>query len=228
MQTKMKNKPEKQEDEDFTDKLLPFYQKAKQINQFTVFIDEPFINPSYYRSVVNMLLDCSEDDRVVFQINSPGGRWDGLVTLVEAIKMTEASTVAVLMGECASAASIFALHCDEVYVTDNATMLAHQVSYGYGGKGSDVLSHVQHVSKTSEKLLREVYQGFLSQQEINEMLNGKEIYMDSDEIKIRLMRKQDFIQKQIKAMRKQEAKSNPKPKRKPKQPDSEPVTETIA
>ena len=169
---------------------LGYFMKQKVATQYTVTIDEAFTEPSYYRGVVSMLMGASEEDTVIFLINSPGGRLSGLLTLLEGINMTDATTLAVLVGECASAASMFALHCDQVFVSENATMLCHNVSYGTNGKGSDVLAHVNHVAKTSEKLLRSTYLNFLSEKEILELLNGQEIYLDSDEIKARLEQKQ--------------------------------------
>lgn len=173
--------------------VLGYFMKQKVATQYTVTIDEPFVSPSYYRGVVSMLMGASEDDTVIFLINSPGGQLNGLLALAEGVKMTDATTIAVLVGECASAASMFALHCDTIFVSDNATMLCHNISYGTGGKGSDILSHVQHVSKTSEKLLRKTYEHFLSKTEIDEMINGREIYLDSDEIKQRLEHKQQVL-----------------------------------
>ena len=170
--------------------VLGYFMKQKIATQYTVTIDEAFTEPSYYRGVVSMLMGASEEDTVIFLINSPGGRLSGLLTLLEGINMTDATTLAVLVGECSSAASMFALHCDQVFVSENATMLCHNVSYGTNGKGSDVLAHVNHVAKTSEKLLRSTYLNFLSEKEILELLNGQEIYLDSDEIKARLEQKQ--------------------------------------
>lgn len=169
---------------------LGYFIKQKVATQYTVTIDEAFTEPSYYRGVVSMLMGASEEDTVIFLINSPGGRLSGLLTLLEGVNMTDATTLAVLVGECSSAASMFALHCDQVFVSENATMLCHNVSYGTNGKGSDVLAHVNHVAKTSEKLLRSTYLNFLSEKEILELLNGQEIYLDSDEIKARLEQKQ--------------------------------------
>lgn len=191
---------------------LGYFMKQKVATQYTVTIDEPFISPSYYRGVVSMLMGATEDDSVIFLINSPGGQLNGLLALVEGVKMTDAATIAVLVGECASAASMFALHCDTIYVSDNATMLCHNISYGTGGKGSDILSHVQHVSKTSEKLLRKTYEHFLTPKEIDEMINGREIYLDSDEIKTRLEAKQLALEEAEKAEQEKPAKKPRKTK----------------
>jgi len=193
---------------------LGYFMKQKVATQYTVTIDEAFTEPSYYRGVVSMLMGASEEDTVIFLINSPGGRLSGLLTLLEGINMTDATTLAVLVGECSSAASMFALHCDTVFVSDNATMLCHNISYGTGGKGSDILSHVQHVSKTSEKLLRKTYENFLTPKEIDEMINGREIYLDSDEIKERLDNKSKILEGQMKKEEREQKKAQKTPRRK--------------
>ena len=179
------------DEEYFEEGPLSFFVKTKQQNLFTVSIDEPFVEPRYYRNVVAMLMDAAPEDTVMFLVNSPGGLMDGLLTLLDGIEQTEATTIAVLVGQCSSAASMLSLHCDEVEVSDNATMLCHNISYGTGGKGSDVLSHVQHVSKTADKLLRTTYKDFLTETEINDMISGKEIYLDADEIQERLDNRED-------------------------------------
>lgn len=205
-----------------TSKQLGYFVKTRTQCQYTVNIDEPFVDPSYYRAVVQMLMDANEDDTVIFLCNSPGGQLNGLQSLLEAIKMTEATTVAVLVGQVASAAGIFILHCDQVFVTDSASFLAHNISYGTGGKGSDILSHVQHVSKTSEKLLRKTYEHFLSKTEIDEMINGREIYLDSDEIKQRLEQKE----KALEALEQAVEEAPVKKPRKPRTKKTETATES--
>lgn len=192
--------------------VLGYFMKQKVATQYTVTIDEPFVSPSYYRGVVSMLMGASEDDTVIFLINSPGGQLNGLLALIEGVKMTDATTMAVLVGECASAASIFALHCDTIFVSDNATMLCHNISYGTGGKGSDILAHVTHVAKTSEKLLRSTYENFLTADEIDSMLNGTEIYLDSEEIKARLDKKQELLEQEDELPTEQPPEEQPKTK----------------
>jgi len=208
-------------DEVMNQQQLGFFVNSKTFNQYTVTIDEDFIHPSYYRSVCNMLDHAQEGDEVIFKVSSRGGQLSGLQVLLEAIKSTEAHTVALIVGQCASAASIFVLHCDDVVVTDSADFLIHNVSYGTAGKGSDVLAHVAHVAKTSEKMIRSTYEHFLSEDEITEVLNGKELYFDSDEVRARLEQREELrdIEEQLlleEMKAQQEALDNPKVSPKPK------------
>ena len=207
------------EDEMMSQQQLGFFVNSQTFNQYTVHLDEDFVQPSYYRSVCNMLDHAQEGDEVIFKVSSRGGALVGLQMLLEAIKNTQAHTVALLVGQCYSAASIFVLHCDDIAVTDSADMMVHSVSYGVGGKNSDVLAHVAHITKTSEKLIRGTYEYFLSEEEIVDVINGKELYFDADEIRERLTLREQLrdiveqdIQKALDAPVKTPAKKAVKPK----------------
>ena len=179
--------------------------------KYTVPIDTDFVEPSHYRAVVQMMDNATENDLVLFKINSRGGALSGLQTLLEAIKCTEAHTVAVVVGQCSSAASILLMYCDSAVVTDSANALIHHVSFWTGGKGADVLSHVQHVAKTSEKLMKEAYEGFLTEDEIKEVIGGKELYLDADEMRERFANREEYREDQFEAEQKalEQAKSPP-------------------
>jgi len=193
MNTKLKTRADEDSEDDFqSGEVLDFYTSADTTYTHEVPIDEPIVSPSYYRKIVQLLRKSSPNDLIIFEINSPGGFLSGLNTLLEAIKITEATTVAYIVGTCASAAGILALHCDDVIVGDGCDFLAHHVSYGTSGRGSDIMSHTQHVARTSEKLIRETYAGFLSDTEITELLAGRQIYFDADDVRERLANREEF------------------------------------
>lgn len=194
MNTKLKTRVDEDMEDDFqSGEVLDFYTSANTTYTHEVPIDEPIVSPSYYRKIVQLLRQSSPNDLIIFEINSPGGFLSGLNTLLEAIKITEATTVAYIVGTCASAAGILALHCDDVVVGDGCDFLAHHVSYGTSGRGSDIMSHTQHVARTSEKLIRETYAGFLTETEITELLAGRQIYFDADDVRERLANREEFL-----------------------------------
>lgn len=185
---------------------LGFTVNTRQMHNFSVHINEEIKSPDYYSKIFDMLIDAGEADMVTFFICSPGGRVDGLNVLLEGIRMTEAHTVAVLLGECHSAASILALNCNEIIVTDSAESLVHSCRFGSSGKAADIAAHTAHTLKTTEKLARETYgQGFLTELELKQMLEGKEFYFDSDQLRERLNRRLEYMQAEF------EAKQNPEP-----------------
>ena len=176
-----------------TNKELPYCVNSVVTNEIIIPIDEVVQEASYYRNVAHAVSMAGEDDVVKYRFNSPGGLLDGMVALLHSTVSTSATTVAEIVGECHSAASILALHCDEIFVGPYASMLCHSVRYGYAGKSADVEAHVKHTSKTTEKLMRETYTGFLSEEEIEDLLKGRELYLDSDEIIERLNARQELF-----------------------------------
>ena len=185
--------------------LLPYTVQSKVQNIFRFKIDEFFDEPRYYRNVTDICLQAQEDDQIHFHLNSGGGSVSALNTCLDAISRTDAITVAVIQGDCHSAASILALHCDFVDVGLYATMLCHHASYPIPfQKAADVESMVQHYSENLRDLMQETYEGFMTPSEIQEMLDGKQFYMNSDEIVARLEARDEYREEIIK-QRKAEA-----------------------
>lgn len=181
---------------------LSYTKRAIPITNLSFHIDEDVVEPVYYRDVVEEMEHLGELDTVQIRINSGGGSLSGLVSLLEAIRHTDASVMAVITGNCHSAASILALSCDQVMVSPFATMMVHNVSYGVAGKDADILGHVVHISDYSQKLVNQIYSGFLTEKEIQEVIDGKEFWFQADEIQERLERKGKYMLKVEKAKQK--------------------------
>lgn len=171
---------------------LGFFTKVETKTTLTVPIDQDFREPSYYRHVVAAIKELTEDDIVVFEINSSGGRVDGLVALLSAIERTPAISIAVLNGMAASAASILALNCDVCLMTENAGMMCHNASFMSAGKAYDIQSHVSYEKRRNEELMRKTYKYFLEEDEIEELLKGIEFWFDAQEIQNRLNIREDI------------------------------------
>lgn len=217
------------EDEDYFSENqegpLGFSVKSKQAHNFIVHIDKEIKGAAYYSKVFDMMLQAGEHDLIDFFISSPGGDVEGLNVLLEGMKLTDAHIRAILVGSCHSAASIFAMNCPEVIVCDRATMLVHNVRTGFGGKMADLEAFTTFSKKTSSKLIQETYKYFLSDEEIKEVLAGRELWLDADQIRERLERREEMreLEKQTEPEEKPVSKST---KKKAKAKDATPVTGT--
>jgi ATP-dependent protease ClpP protease subunit len=194
MNTKYKSSAD--EDSEMQAEYLLGYKRSLSINNLSVSIDEPIREPKYYRAIAEEITNLGQHDTVQFRVNSPGGRLDGLVVLLNAIENTEADVVCFIEGECHSAASIFALHCPNIIISPYASMMVHHVSYGTAGKDSDVVSMVMHNTAYCKELFMDTYKYFLSDQEIQDVLNGKEIWLRANDIKERLERRAEALSKE--------------------------------
>ena len=170
-----------------------YFKNQRVITKLVVPIDEDFKEAKYYRMVVDAISDLGEDDLVEFRINSPGGDLSGLVSLLSAIEATPATTMAVLTGEVHSAGSMLAVSCDVVQVGSYANMLCHNMRYGVKGKAADIHAQVLHSNEYAEKLMCKCYEYFLTSDEIEELLKGKELWLNNEEINERFQRKFDAL-----------------------------------
>lgn len=176
-------------------KQLEFYTEQVSSIAMTVHIDEEIREPSYYRQVVQGISNLSEGDQLTFNISSPGGRLDGLEVVLSAIDNTEAVTIANIAGQAHSAASILALRCNMIYVSPHASMLVHFVNFGAGGASNHVLKQAEHTKKVSEKLFRDTYYGFLTEEEINKCIEDDyQLWLDSEQVVERLQRRQEILE----------------------------------
>lgn len=193
-QVKNRNIRTNQEDdfEAISDSYLGYSEKQSVQTCITIPIDTNIKDASHYRYCTNRIVNTQEGDTVEFEIHSSGGQYNGLTALLGAVLRTEARTVAYINGECHSAASMLALSCDEVHVSPFADMLVHFQSFGSAGKSSDIKAYVEHTHNNGAGVFRNIYEFFLTEDEINSCIDGKELWMDSDEIVRRLVVREEM------------------------------------
>jgi len=165
-------------------------------NRYDVFIDTDIGSPAAYRDLNFLLNTASEDDHFNLYINSPGGQLNTALMIIESLKVTEASTTAIIQGECHSAASMITMYCQEVHVLDSAHMLLHTATYGTVGNTSNVKAHTEFTTRQVEKLITDTYSGFLSQEEIEKVKLGVELWFDAEEIRERLEDRIEYLKSQ--------------------------------
>jgi ATP-dependent protease ClpP protease subunit len=126
------------------------------------------------------------NDAIKIYINSYGGDMNTAIQMLRVINETEATVIASIEGACMSAATMILLAADNVEVSPHSQIMFHNYSGGTIGKGSDMHSQIEFERKWSIKLMNDVYQGFLSKDEIQKLIDGSDIWMDGDEVVKRL------------------------------------------
>lgn len=172
--------------------LGSFIKTVKQeMSSHQVFLDEDIGEPSKYRELLNSLYMANEQDEFNLFINSNGGNLDACMAIVEGIKSSSAFVRAIINGTAHSAASIIALSCGECIVTESASMMIHTASYGTGGSTHNVKSHTDFSTVFINKILDNIYTGFLTAAELSEVKKGVEMWFSADDIRTRLKMRQE-------------------------------------
>jgi len=166
-------------------------------NKFEFNLDEDIKEPSYYRNLIEVLNNATEQDLVVLNINSFGGHLASAISIIDALRNTRANTLAWISGSAYSAAGLIALSCQNVEVGEFATLMCHNSQYGLGGYTTDIKDRALFEHKMTSKIMQSVYRFFLSPEEIESVLMNKTIWMDSDEIIERLSYMQEKFQEEF-------------------------------
>lgn len=178
---------------------LPYFESTKTNRCIKVFLDENIREAKYYRTVLQGIDSLGEGDLVLLNINSYGGQLDGAIAIINAIENTDADVHASIEGVAASAASLIALASPSISVSPYATMMVHAATFGAFGKQSDVISHASFVDKQVRNLMGSVYKDFLTDKELEEVIMGKELWFDAEEIVRRLELRAELQEKRAKA-----------------------------
>jgi ATP-dependent protease ClpP protease subunit len=112
---------------------------------------------------------------------------------------SDATIIVSVEGQCCSAATIIALAADMVELSNHCVWMCHNYSSGMIGKGHELHSQAEFERDWSIKLMKDIYDGFLSESEIQRMLNGADLWMGADDVMERLNKRQKRIQKKNKS-----------------------------
>lgn len=166
-------------------------------NKYEFNIDEEIKEPSYYRNLIEVLNNATEQDLVVLNINSGGGMLDSAISIIDALRNTRANTLAWISGSAYSAAGLIALSCQNVEVGEFASLMVHNSQYGLGGYTTDIKDRAVFEHKMISRIMHSVYKYFLSVDEVEAVLSNKTIWMDSDEIVERFTKMQEKLQEEF-------------------------------
>lgn len=202
MNTKVKRNSDDEEEQVGTNVqhiYLPYFENTQTSRCIKAYLDENIKEAKYYRNWIQSVESLGESDLVYLSVNSYGGYLDGAIAIINAIKTTDASVHVCIDGVAASAASLIALAAPSVSVSPYASMMIHAATFGAFGKQSDVISHASFVDKQVKTIMNDIYRDFLTETEFQEVIVGREIWFDADEIVARLKRRQELQEARAKA-----------------------------
>jgi len=146
-------------------------------------------SPSEYIHWFETIRNASETDVVVIHINSYGGDLFTAIQFMRTFAETKANIVASVEGACMSAATVIFLTAKHFEISKHSMFMFHNYSSGSFGKGGEMYDNIVHEREWSRKLWKDVYTGFLTETEINSILQNKDIWMSGEEVSKRLEKK---------------------------------------
>lgn len=165
-----------------------FVKPAISVHEFYLSGD---IEPSdEYIQWFDLIRHAGENDVIKIYINSYGGDVFTAIQFMRVLEETSATVIMSVEGACMSAATMIFLCGESFEVSEHSAFMIHTYSGGMIGKGHEMHSQAQYERTWSINLIKEVYDGFLTEQEMQRVIDGADMWMDGKEVVKRLKARQ--------------------------------------
>ena len=141
--------------------------------------------PFNYNELTYCIKNAPADYDIRLHISTPGGVIDGALFIIDAINLSKAKVTGYLTGTVASAGTIIALACHELVIPIHTSFMIHNYSGGMSGKGHEMKAHQEFIDRTLNAAFKDYYGGFLSEKEMENVIDGKDIWLGTEEVKER-------------------------------------------
>lgn len=162
------------------------YEHTYTAQQIHFYLSEGVVGPEEYTDMIHRISTASESDTIYIHLNTPGGRMDTGVQLINAMQTSSAHVVTILESESHSLGTLIFLAGDEMVVHDHVMIMFHNFKGGVVGKGHEQLAQLDATIRWFTELARELYIPFLSEEEFDRIIRGEDLWMHTDEIRKRI------------------------------------------
>lgn len=138
--------------------------------------------PHEYNEMCHILNRAYKGDTVTLHVNNGGGYVDSGFMMIDSIKNSKARVKARISGTVASVATIISLSCDEIDVVPYVQFMIHNYSGGAQGKGHEMKAQMDFTDSQLNLAFGEIYKGFLTENEMELVIAGKDLWMGKDEV----------------------------------------------
>ena len=168
----------------------------------------------FYPALIASRQAHAKKSKIYLEINSPGGEVFAAAQLFESLDLNEGRIAVSVVGMCYSAATLLLCQLvkssvSQVYISDLSEFLFHPMRAGVSGRTPEIKDHFQNLIRYEERVIKSSYTDILTEDEIQQILNGKELYIEPKEVGNRLraysnkLREKAELKQQIIEMKKE-------------------------
>lgn len=175
------------------DKIIPllktqsfFTTEFKNHTRVDYYLTGVIGGPEEYIELCHILRAANEQDEIIIHINSGGGQVRTGNMIINAISECAGTVVGYIEHDCGSMATYIFLACHTWAVSENAEFFVHTCTSGSYGKEHETFEQAAFLRKQVHRMIKKQYANFLTEQEIEKVIGGNDIYLDADEVMERL------------------------------------------
>jgi len=174
-------------------KFLELVTKTRQSHTYDLYVKDSISSFDGISTYFNTLKKATSKDEVNVYINSGGGSLPVSIELLDAMEKCKAPITTHAVGRVASAATFLFLAGDVREIYDSAYFMFHQYSAGATGKGDDILQKTTFLKKHYSGFFKKYYKEIFNKEEINKLLDGKDIYLNKKQMLKRLKKEDEDV-----------------------------------
>ena len=141
-----------------------------------------------YVDLLDLLYGGRPNDTVYIHLNTPGGSLDTTLQILNAINTSASQVVTVADGSVASAGTLILFSGDGIMINPFSYAMLHDGAEGLIGKLSENLKQAQFSSRFVRELCHHVYQPFFTEEEVDSILDGKDMWLTATELNERAVK----------------------------------------
>lgn len=150
------------------------------------YITGPIAEEDDYIDLIDTLYQGKPNETVIIHLNTPGGRLDITMQILNAIRTSEADVISIADGEVASAGSLILFACPNIGVQPYSYVMLHDGSEGAFGKVNENLKQAIFTTKLLSQIAHSVYEPFFTKEEVDRVLDGNDMWLTSEEVEERI------------------------------------------
>jgi ATP-dependent protease ClpP protease subunit len=170
---------------------------TRDVFNIDMYLTDTIEYPATYNKLVHTLTTAEEHHTINIYINNGGGYVDSALYIIDAIKKSKAQVIAHLSGTVASSATIITMACDEVVCAPYLSFMIHNYSTGIQGKGHEVKAQQTFSDKELNRAFRDIYRNFLTEEEMNKVIEGTDIWLNEIDVMTRWENKKVINEKEV-------------------------------
>jgi len=148
-----------------------------------LYVHESIDSPTDVVPIVDVLRQLEEGEHATIYVSGFGGCVSSVDLLLHEMMCAQERGVhlhCVVTGFCASAFTFIPLYASSFELSEGFNALIHCGSVGVGGTLAEAKASSAFTIKYMEARLRAIYKDFLSEQEIEDVLAGKDMWLDAE------------------------------------------------
>lgn len=207
-----------------TNRITVSYTPSK-FGTFKINFHAPVISMEQVTMGIEALEAAEEEDLVIISLQSCGGNVDVSGGFIHAMEKCKCPIHIIASGGVHSAGTHILLQADSFELARNFNSLIHNGSAGSWGNINEYHAKSDFDKKFLYDYYKEIYSGFLTEEEFDGMMRGDNLWLDAEQWMIRSESRNEWYKKETEKIMKAVDKASKTPRKPRKKPAVEAVQE---